>query len=672
MVKYYSLEEAARLLNTTTDEVKLMSRRGEIRGFQDRGSLRFRSQEIDELARQRGLMNSDPDLQIAPEQPAPKPADSPAPTKGEVFNFDLALEDDSDEVDIGAQKPAETPSGRKSASPRPVPKAGSDSDVRLVADGSDLDFKIASDSEAKLVEEPAQKPPSSRKSTRTAPPVAKDEPDSGVRLIGMDEKKSDSDVKIVGEDDQAVDLDPKKKKTASDSDIRLEEAGKGPRQKDAGALTEEIDLDAEVRRAEEESRRKGKGGSSATHRAVAPNLPTTSPFELSDVDLEAPKAKAKPKTPGLDSSDDFELTPAAQDLSPIELGSEEFALEDMDAPSGKKAGDKGISLEQSGSQDELDLEMPAPKGSTPKPAKPAKPGKPSKPAKQEADSSGEFELSLDDSSPAVKKESDSDFELSVDQGGLPAEDLARSEFELSLDAGGNLKPDSDSEFELSLEGGDAPEEQSSDSEFELTLDDSGHGPAVVQGSDSGEKDIFETDQFEVPALDEESGSEAVAIEEGDTDLETSDFDLALGEDDAAEEEPSGSQVVALEDEEEADDAARTVQRPAARGGVAAEEEEAGEFDELDLEDEGAEPVEDEEEAPALVGASGAVPAARPARWGLFPALVMIPTVVVMIFVGIMSWEMLQVLFGNTQGQKTPGLVTPWVAYNLMGLDKPKD
>jgi hypothetical protein len=67
--------------------------------------------------------------------------------------------------------------------------------------------------------------------------------------------------------------------------------------------------------------------------------------------------------------------------------------------------------------------------------------------------------------------------------------------------------------------------ETDDSEFELTLDDSGGPPAEA---DSGEKDIFDTD-FEVPAL-EESGSEAIALEDADTALESSDFDLALAED----------------------------------------------------------------------------------------------------------------------------------------------
>jgi hypothetical protein len=53
----------------------------------------------------------------------------------------------------------------------------------------------------------------------------------------------------------------------------------------------------------------------------------------------------------------------------------------------------------------------------------------------------------------------------------------------------------------------------------------------------------------------------VALNEADTDLESSDFDLALNEEEASAEGGSESQVVALEDEDEADSGAATVARP---------------------------------------------------------------------------------------------------------------
>src|SRR5262245_39040739 len=163
--------------------------------------------------------------------------------------------------------------------------------------------------------------------------------------------------------------------------------------------------------------------------------------------------------------------------------------------------DSGISLEQEGS-DELEISLNLDAGLTPPPGNKAD------------ESSNEFELSMDESSETLA--ADSEFELSPDES---SETLS-----------------SDSEFELSLEP--ISEKSDSDSEFELTLDDSGGSSPLEEG----ERDIFETD-FEVPALEEESGSEAVALDE-DTDLESSDFDLALSDEDMqASDDESTSQVV---------------------------------------------------------------------------------------------------------------------------------
>src|SRR5882724_1634217 len=104
-MQYYTMEEAARILGTTGDELKQLAKRGELRPFQDRGTLRFRTQEIDELARRRGV-GSDPDLQLG-ETPKAKSSDTPSSKKrkaaeGGVFDFTLAPED-NDQVEIGQE-----------------------------------------------------------------------------------------------------------------------------------------------------------------------------------------------------------------------------------------------------------------------------------------------------------------------------------------------------------------------------------------------------------------------------------------------------------------------------------------------------------------------------------------------------------------------------------------
>jgi excisionase family DNA binding protein len=605
MVQYYSLEEAARMLGVSPEELKKMAQRNEIRSFSDRGSMRFRAQEIEELARRRGR-GSDPELQIV---------DPPSSGKGKKAQAeevpDSQLNPD-DQVEIGQELPAKSGSGsgkksdkNRPGSKSPPPKPGSDSDVRLVAEGSDLDFEVSDDS----------------KKRRAAL-----QSDSGVRILPL-EVQSDSDVKIVPEssvEDPNAILGGQSKKSGSDSDIRLvpdQAAGasaSGLRKgKGAGEhVTEEIDLDAEEAelRKSESSRNLGK-----PPKAIKPKktgLPTESPFELSDPKLDKDK-KGEGKKKETDTSSDFELTPAAAaDQSPLELGSDEIPLNVGDeevqlgeVSSGKgdsginlrDPADSGISLEQSSEEESLEFDV-GKEPTTPKPG----------PTPVESESDSEFELSGEarataESHKAAKADVDSD-----------------SEFELTLDDSGDLLP----------------------------LDEQSSAPAA-----EGEEDIFETD-FEVPALDEDSGSEAVALDESDTDLESSDFDLALDEQDASSDEESGSEVVALEDEERADAGASTVARPrkkpAKKTALAAEE----------IEEEEAE--EEEEEAPARRAAV----AAAPANWGVLPALVLMPCLLVMFLVTIMGYEMIRGMWGYRQGTPVAAPVTKGIANSVFGQNVP--
>ena len=441
----------------------------------------------------------------------------------------------------GKSKPG---SGKKpGASPSPVPTH--DSDVRLIADGSDLDFQLEVDDKG----QPAS--PKSPSPKKRPSQLAPGKPDSGVRIVPLDQA-SDSDVKIVQDDrpDADVLLGGGKTKSPSDSDVRLETVAPPPGRGHDPFVTEEIELDLEALK-EEEAKAKRRKPTKST-----PELPTISPFELSEDDADAKPARSK-KKPGKnddEDSSDFELKPIGPgDESPIDLGSDELPiplakdddddaiLGDISAPGKHKSGinlrdprDSGISLEEGGdSSEEIEFlptggatATPKPGPSTPKPT----PGH---------DSSGEFELSMDDSPVGEDDgQTSSEFELSLDPG--TGEEDSSSEFELSLDAGATTESPS----AVSLEEGG----EDSDSEFELSLDASGELESEEASLSEDDKDIFETD-FEVPALDDESGSEAVALDESDTDLEDSDFELDLSDEDLAAEEDSGSQVVALEDEE---------------------------------------------------------------------------------------------------------------------------
>ena len=669
---YYTLEEAAKVLGMKPDELKAMAQRNEIRSFQDRGTWRFRIPDIQELARERGV-GSDTDF-IMSHSPKPRSGDSksPKPTP-EIFAF--ADESGSDDiVDVGTElvMPGSKKGGsKKPASPSPkAGKHGSDSDVRLVHDESDemavggpeIKLSPGSDSDVKLVRDDSDvKMAATPKAPRPAPPKSgparkQDSPkppidsDSDVRIVGVSGPKSgparkqdsprmpaesDSDVKIVGTSSVELDLGATPPKTTSDSDIRLEAGRRDASGDSPMGLTEEIDLDAELKK--HEAAQKAKAEAKMKRKSDAPRVDETSPFELSDAgpspgvpargqrtsDIELrPKPDSSDMeltAPPADSSD-FELT--IQGSSPLE-GDSDFTLQTSDE------SDMTIDL---GSLEGNELKGPSSGISLGNPK------------------DAGISLEKGDSNESL------DFELSLDSQATPKPAAA-----------GKKKDDSDSEFELSLDLDDssgnnpAAKPAGTDSEFELTLDDS----TDLSASDSrnpqvkaGDKDIFETD-FEVPALEDESGSQVAALE---TDLDSSDFDLALDSSDLAAEDESGSQVVALDEEEAVDDAAATVaakRKPSAKKTEAADDEDIAEFGDLEVDEE---EISVEEEEPAASGEvvervvvqEKLMPAAP---WGALPVIFMLPCVAVMVLVSLIGYEVIQ----SQAGYKPAGFLTKTIA-----------
>src|SRR5438552_18363211 len=103
--EYVNLEEAARILGISTDELKKKYQKKEIRGFPDRGTVQFEKQYIEELARQVGH-GSDPEVPLNTGL-RPRVADSPPPRP--------ATADQTDQVEIGQEIVVDDGgSGRKS------------------------------------------------------------------------------------------------------------------------------------------------------------------------------------------------------------------------------------------------------------------------------------------------------------------------------------------------------------------------------------------------------------------------------------------------------------------------------------------------------------------------------------------------------------------------------
>ncbi|HVL11721.1 MAG TPA: hypothetical protein VM529_04105 [Gemmata sp.] len=316
--------------------------------------------------------------------------------------------------------------------------------------------------------------------------------------------------------------------------------------------------------------------------------------------------------------------------------------------------------------------------------------------------SSEFELSLDADSDDFELKLNTDTSDEVALGEMPSEKdvtgsggrrggesgiLARNPADsgISLEKGkddssgaGKIDSDSDLDFELTLDSSSAisasklgnlkPKKEDSDSEFELTLDDSSGGADLEAGDgDSDKGDIFETD-FEIPPMgDSESGSEAVALESSDTDLEAADFDVAA--DDGTEVTPeSGSEVVLLEEEDDA---------PKARKGKPARKKAADE--DVDLADVEEEDEEESSVSKALKGARGrdedeveeeaAVPAGayRPVPWGPVPVIFLLPAFLLMMVGAIMSYEVVKTMTGYQQPKKPAAPLVRGVA-DALGME----
>jgi Helix-turn-helix domain len=226
MAQFYTLEEAARVLGMSPEELKAKAQHREVRAFLDGGSWRFRVADVDELARRRGL-GSDADLRFS---------DLELPTTGSSSDADLDLSEfqmGAAGGDLGAptmevRKPGTTGSGSGSdddillddLSLPPNPVTGSSS----VIIGMDSSGKLPSDSDVRLV--PDNPKGASDSDVRLAAPDFKAPSDSDVTLIADD--TSQHDVLAPGAGDTAVRHSPLLGSSAevpagsdSDSDFEL-------------------------------------------------------------------------------------------------------------------------------------------------------------------------------------------------------------------------------------------------------------------------------------------------------------------------------------------------------------------------------------------------------------------------------------------------------------------
>ncbi len=206
--KYLSLEEAASQLGITTEQLMKFREQGEIRGFADRGSWKFREQDIEEFLRTRQT-DSSPDMPIITGDSSSSVLDEPevdlSSSDSDVrLFFDESMFDDDD-----AEKITDSGSDvRLTGDSGPKLEADADDDIDL--SGWDSDVKLSdSDSDVQLVGAATEA-----------------EVDLGLTDLLGNDPKSDDDVlggSIMSDSDSDVLLatDSELKLSDSDSDVRL-------------------------------------------------------------------------------------------------------------------------------------------------------------------------------------------------------------------------------------------------------------------------------------------------------------------------------------------------------------------------------------------------------------------------------------------------------------------
>lgn len=401
--------------------------------------------------------------------------------------------------------------------------------------------------------------------------------------VGSAPADTDTPLEAGGDDIFTAPASGKGKKSGSDSDVRLDLHPKASAaDPDAALPTEEIALDL------------SGPGSSAILRKPGPGSSGKLSAPKSGANLSGPGSAKIPsptsKSPNSpDSSSEFELSlDSDSDSFELQLTTDSSGEVDLGAapPPGKsKSGQSGINLGR-----------PSDSGPSLEKKKAPKSG-PAKPKQPIPDDSDDFELSLEPTSASGTK-----------LGGpksspkKPVADDSSSDFELSSEH-------SSSEFELTLE------------ENSGVVDSLSHSLA---GADASKGDIFETD-FELPHMQDESGSEVVSVDE----TEASGFEVDVG--DAPADDESGSQVVLVDEDAPLieDDLEEGASASGALRGVR-----------RDYDDD------------VAVG-PGAVVVAGPAKWGPLPAVVLFPCVAILVLGGLMSFEAVRGMWGYHQPAK-PG------------------
>lgn len=610
--KYLSLEEAAGLLDLTTEQLMKIREQGDIRGFADRGSWKFREQDIDEFQRSRQA-DSSPDFPIITGDSSssvleqPDAADLLSSDSDVRLFFDESLFDDTDVKGLATSGSDVRLSGDSGPNLEETESDGeldlsdwgidakipdSDSDVKLVDAGTqpDLDLGAAieisgdSDSDVVMVQDTDREVSLST--------------DSGFKI-----SDSDSDVRLSADDDDSdVQL--------ADDDVTVDDGDLGET-----ALFDGIDSDSDVKLMGSEDLLLPDEDSDSDVKLSADLDRTDSDIRLAEpspapTSRLSPAPSAKPSPAPATKPTRLQFPPDDSDLKLINKGSGVR----------KEKPDSGISLEVRGSGLGLD-----------------------------ADESG------------ISLEMDSGISLEADDSGISLE---------SYDSGTNLRDDSGITLEgfesgtsladdsgITLDAGDSGISLDLDEDSGISMQPDDMGRTMPMQAIPGAKAALSdsttmTTQFEIPKAAASNDSE---------------FELA-GLDDDDEDVGSNTGVLTFEDDEDLD-SSRTVAVPALSGAavqdeVAEEEFEDEEvsYDEDEFEDEGdldvhdSEEFEDEEIDSDQIGAAGFPVPMRAGRtdvdWSIGTRIMIGISALVSVMCAVVGIELVRTMWLWTQPSDT--------------------
>jgi hypothetical protein len=331
MAQFYSLEEAARVLGMSAEDLKSKAQTREVRAFLDGGTWRFRVVDVDELARRRGL-GSDAELRL-----------SDLDVAGNQSGSDEVQELDLSEFQMGVAKRDLGAESAHLSKVKARDDSGSDHDI--LVDDLSLPNQMTGSSSV-IIGAPSSSRHPSDSDVRLVPDLPKGASDSDVQLASPTRKQpSDSDVTLIKEDT---------------ADHGVVGSGSG---------------DTAVRVSP-------FAGSSAE----VPASVSDSDFELNPsselIDALQPDSGSDFELSALDASDEFESTPLKASDSDVTASDPKLSGINLSRPS-----DSGINLQTGGlglgQADSIELaplsdeQLPTSKGArSSKPAPSAKPSKP--------------------------------------------------------------------------------------------------------------------------------------------------------------------------------------------------------------------------------------------------------------------------------------------------------